>query len=45
LQSTGQGIKICKKITSDQLASMKRIHIEAENEIKIKIPKDIPLPC
>jgi hypothetical protein len=45
LQITGQEIKICKKLTLDQLASMKRIHIEAENGIKIKVPKDIPLSC
>jgi hypothetical protein len=24
---------------------MKRIHIKANNEIKIKVSKDIPLPC
>lgn len=44
LQIIRQGINIFKKATSDQLTSMKKIHVEAENEIKMKLSKEIPLP-
>nr|CAD1827973.1 unnamed protein product [Ananas comosus var. bracteatus] len=44
LRISGQGIKGCSKVTSDNIAEMKRLVEEEELRLKNSIPKQVPLP-
>nr|CAD1833633.1 unnamed protein product [Ananas comosus var. bracteatus] len=44
LRISGQGIKGCSKVTSDNIAEMKRLVEEVELGLRNFIPKQVPLP-
>lgn len=44
LKLPGHGIAVCPNVTFEQLSDVQRVILEAENRVKMKMPKKVPLP-
>ena len=44
LKISGHGIRVCAKVTKEEVGRLKKLQEEAELRVKEKLPKQVPLP-